>query len=359
MPIQSARIRFGTSRRRQKGSAPSPRRAHGRARCARDRRPDLGPDRPKTRRILAQYSFDNKWIFHIEFGAILGAFPGRPGGGDSARKEREGGAEPQGEDGGGARSARAGRAPCGERRSASGGAAAGRRPARCGRGTPPPAGPWASDVPDAPTEPPRGRSIKGAEAARRSLPQGGERRSGARRAKRRRAARTKRPRMRPVRADGEVSKIGRRGPECREASGARRRGERGATVTEAKADCTPPSRRDQADRRRAPRAAPGIPARSPRTPANRERLRRRRIGEPRRAQVPGRVLAAAVRPKRLDLLGTGANGTLGRFWRGTGQGGRDVGADNVWSHPSLGNRLISSGGFGTFKRVGIRIAGER
>ena len=43
--------------------------------------------------------------------------------------------------------------------------------------------------------------------------------------------------MRPVRADGEVSKIGRRGPECREASGARRRGERGATVTAAKADC--------------------------------------------------------------------------------------------------------------------------
>ena len=60
----------------------------------------------------------------------FGVFPGRPGGGDSARKEREGGAEPQGEDGGGARSARAGRAPCGERRSASGGAAAGRRPPR-------------------------------------------------------------------------------------------------------------------------------------------------------------------------------------------------------------------------------------
>ena len=102
MPIQSARIRFGTSRRRQKGSAPPPRRFHGRARCVRDHRPDLGPDRPKSDRILARYFFDNKWIFHIEFGAILGAFPGRPGGGDSARKEREGGAEPQGEDGGGA-----------------------------------------------------------------------------------------------------------------------------------------------------------------------------------------------------------------------------------------------------------------
>ena len=50
----------------------------------------------------------------------FGVFPGRPGGGDSARKEREGGAEPQGEDGGGARTARAGRASCGERRSASG-----------------------------------------------------------------------------------------------------------------------------------------------------------------------------------------------------------------------------------------------
>ena len=60
---------------------------------ARDRRPALVPDRPKTRRILVRYFFDNKWIFHIEFGAILGAFSGRPGGGDSARKEREGGAE--------------------------------------------------------------------------------------------------------------------------------------------------------------------------------------------------------------------------------------------------------------------------
>ena len=146
-----------------------------------------------------------------------------------------------------------------------------------------------------------------------------ERSDGARRARQGRGA---------ARARGRGSmKIGRRGPECREASGARRRGERGATVTAAKADCTPPSRRDQADRRRAPCAAPGIPARSPRTPANRERRRRR-------AQVPGRVLAAAVRPKRLDLLGTGTNGTLGRFWRGTGQGGRDVGADNVWSYPS-------------------------
>ena len=67
-----------------------------------------------------------------------------------------------------------------------------------------------------------------------------------------------------MRADGEVPKIGRRGPECREASGARRRGGWGATVTEAKADSTPPSRRDQANRRRGPRAAPGIPARSPR-----------------------------------------------------------------------------------------------
>ena len=159
-----------------------------------------------------------------------------------------------------------------------------------------------------------------------------ERSDGARRARQGRGA---------ARARGRGSiKIGRRGPECREASGARRRGERGATVTEAKADCTPPSRRDQADRRRAPRAAPGIPARSPRTPANRKRRRRRRIGAPRRAQVPGRVLAAAVRPKRLDLLGTGANGTLGRFWRGTGQGGRDVGADNVWSHPSAAGRSV-------------------
>lgn len=58
-----------------------------------------------------------------------------------------------------------------------------------------------------------------------------------------------------------------------------------------------------------------------------------RGGTPRRAQVPGRVLAAAVRPKRLDLLGTGANGTLGRFRRGIGRGERAVGADNLWSHP--------------------------
>ena len=78
-------------------------------------------------------------------------------------------------------------------------------------------------------------------------------------------------RKRPVRADGEGSKIGRREPECR---------------------------------------------------------------APRRAQVPGRVLAAAVRPKRLDLLGTGANGHEGRFWRGTRQGGRAAGADNVWSRPA-------------------------
>ena len=70
-------------------SAPPPRRSQGRARYARDRR----PDRPKTRRILARHFFNNKWIFHIEFGAIFGAFSGRPGGGDSARKEREGGAE--------------------------------------------------------------------------------------------------------------------------------------------------------------------------------------------------------------------------------------------------------------------------
>ena len=36
-----------------------------------------------------------------------------------------------------------------------------------------------------------------------------------------------------------------------------------------------------------------------------------RGGAPRRAQVPGRVLAAAVRPKRLDLLGTGAKRDVG------------------------------------------------
>ena len=223
----------------------------------------------------------------------MGAFPGRPGGGDSARKEREGGAEPQGEDGGGARSARAGRAPCGERRSASGGAAAGRRPARCGRGAPPPAGPWASDVPDAPTEPPRGRSIKGAEAARRSLPQGGERRSGARRAKRRRAARTTRPRSGPCARTGKYPKS---------VEGGRNAGRQAARGGAANG-----ARRSRRRRRTALRRADGTKRtaaahRAPRPAFRPVRLARPRIGSDSGGDGSGRGTAAGA--------GTGAR--LGR-----------------------------------------------
>lgn len=53
----------------------------------------------------------------------------------------------------------------------------------------------------------------------------------------------------------------------------------------------------------------------------------------RRAQVPGRVLAASVRPKRLDLLETGVIGTQGRFRRGTKRERAHHGSDSVWSRP--------------------------
>ena len=125
---------------------------------------------------------------------------------DSAREGREGGAKPQREDRG-RRASRARPASAmqgSERRRRSDEAA--RRAAGCGRVAPPAAGAWARAVPDAPTKPPRGRSSNGAEAARRSLPQGGDRRSPARRAKRRRAARTSRPRSGPCARTGKYQK---------------------------------------------------------------------------------------------------------------------------------------------------------
>ena len=246
---------------------------------------------------------------------------------DSAREGREGGAKPQREDRG-RRASRARPASAmqgSERRRRSDEAA--RRAAGCGRVAPPAAGAWARAVPDAPTKPPRGRSSNGAEAARRSLPQGGDRRSPARRAKRRRAARTSRPRSGPCARTGKYQKsveggrnAGRQAARGGAADGARRSRRRRRTPLR-RADGT--KRTAAADR--APRPA-FRPVRLGRPPCGRVRFAVRRI-------LGQKVGPRSERPERsCGQRGNGADNGAGAAMT------RKV-ADNVRPHPPRGARL--------------------